>query len=115
MSTRFDMAAILFLEVVIFSDKEKSVFQLWWKNTSSHKKIYKTKKFYIIELHMEWSKIFNLRPKPKMLQPKIWFFEKCKKIKICQNLNFTFFRTIIAQGLKMTNEGYFSFYMGANK
>merc|ERR1712081_59491 len=54
MSTHFDMAAILFLEVVIFSDKEKSVFSSGEKNTSLHKKIIKQKKFYIIELHMEW-------------------------------------------------------------
>ena len=88
MSTRFDMVAILFLEVVTFSDKEKSVFQLWWKNTSSHKKIYKTKKFYLIELHMEWSKIFHLRPKPEMLQSKIWFFEKCENFQSLSNFGF---------------------------
>ena len=91
MLTRFDMAAILFLEVVIFSDKEKSVFQLWWKNTSSHKKIYKTKKFYLIELHMEWSKILHLTPKPQMLQWKIRFFEKCQKFQNLSKFEFYFF------------------------
>ena len=111
MSTRFDMVAILFLEVVTFREKEKSVFQLWWKNTSSHKKSHK-KEFYLIELHMEWSKIFHLRPKHKMIQPKLDFLKNTKNFKICQNLNFTFFRTIVAQGWKITNEGYFSFQMG---
>ena len=48
MSTRFDMAAILFLEVLTFGENQKFVFQLLRKNTSSQKKIYKTKKFYLI-------------------------------------------------------------------
>ena len=100
MSTCFDMAAILFLEVVIFSNKEKSVFQLWWKNTSSHKKIYKTKKLYLIGLHMEWFKIFHLKPKPEMLQLKIWYFEKCKKFQNLPNFLFFFGSKNCCQGLK---------------
>ena len=60
-STPLDMAAILSLEIVTFSYKVKSVFQLCWKNTSSHNKNYKTKNFCLIKLHMEWSKIFHLR------------------------------------------------------
>ena len=91
MLARFDMAAILFLEVVTFSAKEKSDFWLWWKNTSSHKKFHKTKKFYLIELHMEWSKIFHLTPKPEMLEPKIWFFEKCQKIQNLSKFEFYIF------------------------
>ena len=100
------MAAILFLEVVIFSDKEKLVFQLLWKNNSSHKKNYKTKKFYIIELTSDQSL--------KCYSQKSDFLKNAENFKICQNLNLTFFRTIIAKGWKITNEGYFSFHIGAN-
>ena len=108
------MAAILSQEIMIFSDRKKSVFQLWWKNTSSHKKIYKTKKLYLIGLHMEWFKISHLRPKPAMLQLKIWFFEKCQNFQNLSNFGFFFVTKIVAKGWKMTNKGYFSSHMGPN-
>ena len=42
------------------------------------------------------------------------FWKNAKNFKICQNLNFTFFTAIIAQGRKITNEGYFFLHMGTN-
>ena len=53
MSIRFDMAAILFLEVLTFSKKEKSVFSALVKKYFIPQKNYETKTFYLIVLHME--------------------------------------------------------------
>ena len=60
--SRFGHGGHFVTEIMIFSDRKKSVFQLCWKNTSSHKKMYETKKFYLIELHMERS---NFPPQTK--------------------------------------------------
>ena len=69
-----------------------------------------------ISLSYTWNgpEFFTSDQSLKCYSQKSDFLKNAKNFKICQNLNFTFFRTIVAQGWKMTNEGYFSFHMGAN-
>ena len=114
MSTRFDMAANLFLEVVTLMRTKNQFFSSGEKILHHTKKIIKQKSSISLSYTWNGPKFFTSDQSLKCYSQKSDFLKNAKNFKICQNLNFTFFRTIIAQGWKMTNEGYFSFQMGAN-
>ena len=73
------MVAIFSLDMVTFSDKGRKSFSRGRKILHHTNIIIKQKRFYYIELLIEWSKQIQLTPKPDMLQSKIWFLKNEKK------------------------------------
>ena len=52
----------------------KSRFELWWPNTSSYKKFYKTKNLHFIIIFHKCGLRFDLGCFIQLLEPKNWFF-----------------------------------------
>ena len=102
---------------------KKSWFLATEKNqffSSGEKILHHTKKFIkqksSILLSYTWNgpKFFTSDQSLKCCSRKFDFLKNAKNFKICQILDFSQVRKIVAKGWKMTIEGYFFVHMGPN-